>query len=84
MPTPPSGKPPLSTATAEFGRRVRDRRHELGLTQESLADTAGLHWTFIGQAERGQRNPSLHNIIKLAAGLEMDAGGLVSGLPGAE
>ncbi len=79
VPTSPS-KPPLSAATAEFGRRIRARRHELGMTQESLAEAAGLHWTFIGQVERGRRNLTLHNIVKLAAGLRMDAGELVSGL----
>ncbi len=77
MPTPPG---PLSNATAEFGRRVRERRHEQGLTQEGLADLAGLHWTFVGQVERGRRNLTLHNILKLAAALDIDAGTLVSDL----
>lgn len=77
---PPSVKPPLSEAAATFGRRVRSRREELGLTQETLGDTTGLHWTFVGQVERGRRNLSLHNILKLAAGLNIDAGELVQGL----
>lgn len=73
-------KPPLSTATGEFGARVRNRRHELGLTQESLAAACGLHWTFVGQVERGQRNVSLHNILKIAEGLQTDPGKLVQGI----
>ena len=76
----PAGKPPLSPATAEFGARVRARRQELGLSQEALAERGDLHWTFVGQVERGQRNLSLHNIIKIAAALDMDPGELVSGL----
>ncbi|TDD62055.1 XRE family transcriptional regulator [Kribbella antibiotica] len=80
MPSP-KGKAPLSPTTAEFGRRVRERRNELGLSQEALADVVGLHWTFIGQVERGQRNLALHNIVKVAAGLSVDAGNLVTGLP---
>jgi transcriptional regulator with XRE-family HTH domain len=72
--------PPLSSATAEFGRRVRARRHELGLSQEALADQSGLHWTFVGQVERGRRNISLHNLLKVAAGLGIDPGELVRGL----
>ena len=76
MPTP-TGKAPLSAVTAEFGRRVRARRHELGLSQEALADACGLHWTFVGQVERGQRNLTLHNIVKIAGGLEVDPGELV-------
>jgi transcriptional regulator with XRE-family HTH domain len=41
---------------------------------------AGLHWTFVGQVERGRRNLSLHNILKLATALECDAGELIAGL----
>ena len=71
---------PLSEATAEFGRRVRLRRNDLGLSQEALADVARLHWTFVGQVERGRRNLTLHNILKLAAALEVDPGELVRGI----
>jgi transcriptional regulator with XRE-family HTH domain len=52
----------------------------LGYSQEKLADEAGLHWTFVGQVERGQRNLTLHNIVKLATALRIDPGGLVRGL----
>lgn len=71
---------PISPATRAFGERVRARRHELGVSQEDLADASGLHWTFIGQVERGRRNISLHNILKLAKGLELDPCELVRGL----
>lgn len=76
---------PLSPATAELGARIRARRQELGLSQEGLADVAELHWTFVGQVERGRRNISLHNLLKLANALEVDPGALVTGLsaPGA-
>jgi transcriptional regulator with XRE-family HTH domain len=76
----PSAPVPVSEAAAEFGRRVRARRNELGLSQEALADVAGLHWTFVGQVERGRRNLSLHNILKLAAALGVDPGDLVRGI----
>jgi transcriptional regulator with XRE-family HTH domain len=72
--------PPLSEAAQTFGERVRARRRELGKSQEQLADDCGLHWTFVGQVERGKRNISLHNILKLAEGLQMDPGDLVRGL----
>ncbi len=71
---------PLSSATAEFGARVRTHRQRMGLSQEALADVAGLHWTFVGQVERGRRNISLHNLLKLAGALEIDPGELVTGL----
>jgi len=69
--------PPLSAATQVFGERVRAQRHELGLSQEQLADECGLHWTFVGQVERGKRNISLHNILKLAEALKIDPAELV-------
>lgn len=71
---------PISPAAKTFGNRVRARRTELGLSQEAAAERCGVHWTFLGQVERGQRNLSLHNILKLAAGLDIDAGELVRGL----
>ena len=72
--------PPLSDATATFGKRVRERRNELGLSQEALAERCGVHWTFLGQVERGQRNLSLHNMLKICRGLGVDPAELVTGL----
>jgi transcriptional regulator with XRE-family HTH domain len=71
---------PLSAATATFGSRVRSCRLALNLSQEALAEAAGLHWTFVGQVERGRRNLSLHNILKLARALGVDPGDLLRGL----
>lgn len=67
-------------AAAEFGRRVRARRQALGLTIEAFATVAGLHWTYVGSVERGERNVSLRNICTLAAALDVDAAELVAGL----
>jgi transcriptional regulator with XRE-family HTH domain len=50
------------------------------MSQEAFARGAGVHWTFVGQCERGMRNISLHNLCKLAAGLKIDPGVLVKGL----
>ncbi|MCV7010581.1 helix-turn-helix transcriptional regulator [Mycobacterium gordonae] len=74
-------KPPLNDTTRVFGERVRDRRQELGLSQEVAAVRCGIHWTQLGKVERGQRSLRLETIIKIADGLEVDAGCLVSGLP---
>ena len=52
-----------------FGTAVKFRREELGLTQEDLADKAGIHRTYLSDVERGTRNLSLVNIEKLAAAL---------------
>ncbi len=60
---------------------MAERRHELGISQEKAAEAIGVHWTYLGQVERGRRNVTLLNIVKIAAGLGMDAGQLVTGLP---
>lgn len=65
----------------EFGGRLRTRRLELGWSQEHLADVVGLHWTYVGSVERGERNVSLLNILRLAAAVGVDPGELVGGIP---
>jgi len=52
-----------------LGARVRALRAAAGLTQEELARAGGLHWTYVGQIERGGRNLTYKNIIRLATGL---------------
>jgi transcriptional regulator with XRE-family HTH domain len=77
---------PLSNATAELGARIRHHRQALGLSQEGSAEGSVLHWSYIGQVERGQRNLSLHNLLRIAEVLGVDPGDLVTGLqaPAAE
>jgi transcriptional regulator with XRE-family HTH domain len=65
---------------AEFGRRVRRQRNDLDLTLEELAEKAGMHWTYIGSVERGERNLSLVNIVRLARALGIGPEELVRGL----
>ncbi|WP_277266209.1 helix-turn-helix domain-containing protein [Prevotella corporis] len=55
-----------------FAQRVRVLREEQGISQEKLAERAGLHLTYIGMVERLERNPSLICIYKIAKGLEID------------
>ena len=59
-------------------------RHKAGLTQEALAEQAGLHWTYVGQIERGERNLTLKNILRLAIGLGVRPGELVDPVAGVE
>ena len=61
----------------KFGRHLRKLREAKNLTQEELADKAGMHSTYIGQIERGLRNPSLVNLQKLAKALRVSAGELL-------
>ena len=59
-----------------FGFAVRRRREELGMTQEDLAEKAGIHRTYVSDIERGSRNVSLINIDRLAAALGLKLAGL--------
>jgi transcriptional regulator with XRE-family HTH domain len=54
-----------------LGDAVRQRRLALKFSQEKLAERAGLHWTYIGGIERGERNISLMNIVKIARALKV-------------
>ena len=55
----------------QFGAAVRDRRMAAGLSQEKLAETAGLHPTYISMVERGVRNPTLDVAARIAKALEV-------------
>lgn len=63
-----------------FGERLRAARKEGGWSLERLGEESGLHWTYVGSVERGERNVSLVNIVRLAAALNLDPGELVRGL----
>lgn len=54
-----------------FGTVVRNRRTELKLSQEELAHQAGLHRTYIGMIERGEKNITLENIDKISTALKI-------------
>ena len=62
-------KKPDNAIKTTFGKRVRKLRTAKGLSQEALALACDLDRTYIGGIERGERNVSLVNIEKIAAGL---------------
>lgn len=59
-----------------FGKAVRRRRRELDLSQEELAERAELHRTYLSDIERGEGNPSLEIIEKLANALDISVASL--------
>ena len=59
-----------------FGAAVKYSRSQLGISQEELADRAGLHRTYVSDVERGARNISLESIEKLALALQLTVSGL--------
>lgn len=60
---------PLASVLKKFGVRLREVRQRVGISQEVLAEKAGLHRTYVSSVERGERNISLQNIERLALAL---------------
>ena len=56
---------------AQFGQRLRELRRSAGLSQEELADRAGLDRTYVSSCERGHRNVSLITVCSFAAALSV-------------
>jgi len=61
-----------SSARQRLAANIRSMRKKLGISQEALADLAGLHRTYVGSIERGERNVSIDNIERLARALGQD------------
>ena len=66
--------------TRGLGGRVRTLRGQRGWTMGDLADHSGLNKTYVGQIERGERNPSAWTVVVLAAGLGVSPDLLLQGL----
>ncbi len=60
------------TAREIFARNMRKFRKLKGLSQEDLAELSGLHRTYVGSVERGERNISIDNIERLANALNLN------------
>lgn len=58
-----------SAECAAFGRALRALRKSMGLSQDELAAAAGVHRTYVGGVERGERNPTLSTIFRLSEAL---------------
>ena len=60
-----------------LGREVRELRLTLNLSQEALAEACKLHRTYVGSVERGERNVSLQNIVRIAHALKVPPSALL-------
>jgi transcriptional regulator with XRE-family HTH domain len=69
---------PRSPEHAALGEAIRQTRESQNLSQEALADLAGLHVTHLGGLERGVRNPSYTTLVRLSGALKVEPGTLVS------
>ena len=62
---------------ARLGKAIRRLREQAGYSQEAFADACGLHRTYVGAVERGEKNISLDNIERIAKQLGLTAGALL-------
>lgn len=62
---------PSQDIRERFGFAIKVRREELELTQEDLAEKAGIHRTYLSDIERGSRNVSIINVERIAEALEL-------------
>ena len=64
----------------KFGNRVKEIRIRKRFSQEELADIAGVHRTYIGMIERGEKNITIENIKKVADALDIEMNKLLEGV----
>jgi len=64
-----SVKRPIPKECKKFGAAVRSRRRALGLSQEEFAEKVDCHRNFVGRIERGEQNPTVDTLLKIARAL---------------
>jgi len=69
--------PDPTAVLARFGSRIRELRLSAGMSQEALAEAAGLHRTYVGSLERGERNVGVLNVYALSVALKVKASELL-------
>ncbi len=69
-----------ASAQAIFGTRIRHERSEQGYSQEGFASACGIDRSYMGQIERGEKNPTLKTILRISDTLKINPAALVHGL----
>lgn len=73
-----SGQSEGAVALVQLGAAIRALRKVAGLSQEALADAAGIDRSHMGKIERGERNVTLLNVVKISAALKLSVTALVA------
>ncbi len=74
-------KPQQCALVTVFAANVRRKRLELGLSQEELAEAAGVHRTYVGMLERGEKNVTIYNIERISLALGVQPASLLENYP---
>ena len=74
LPSKPIMKRKMDTTVVQVGRRIRQVRKAQKISQQELGERANLNYKYIGGVERGERNPSVESLVKIARGLKVDVG----------
>lgn len=72
----------LATFQKELGMAIRRRREAMNLSQEAFADAIKMHRAYYSAIERGERNVTLHTVLRVANGLRIKAATLFTGIDG--
>jgi transcriptional regulator with XRE-family HTH domain len=65
-----------------LGQRIRELRNQKGWSQEEFADVCGVHRTYMGHLERGEKNLSFRSMMRVAGAVDVPLSALFSGLAG--
>lgn len=67
----------MSTVVIRIGKSIREARKRRRLSQEALAELAGINRSFLGEIERGEATPSIQTLQKLANGMDVKLSELI-------
>lgn len=70
----------LSDAARILGERIREQRLKFSISQDDVANLAGMNVSNYGKIERGLSNPTFHTVVRIAVVLGIDPGSLLAGL----
>ena len=74
-------KPKKNIVLVRLGTKIAEARHAQGLSQEEFAHAMGMHRTYAGMIERGERNPTIINLLRACTALGVKPGDLLDDLP---
>ena len=75
---PTSSKHSRDATLLALGNAIRERRRERKLTQEELAEKAGMDRSYLGQVERGENSVALHPLVEIAKALDTTVADLMA------